>query len=136
MELILDKNIVHDGYNCYRIVSGVKVFGYEIPEDELEYFNIYISKNTSMEKVLPIINRYLQWLSDCHEMLVTYFEEQLQEKVPENWYEEIEVIQVSLVINNMEDYGATITFGESIFCDHVIELNLEKEEIEDCILNG
>ena len=39
-------------------------------------------------------------------------------------------------INNLDDYGATITFAESVFSDHIIELDFEKEEIIDNRLNG
>lgn len=35
-----------------------------------------------------------------------------------------------------DDYGATIAFGESVFPNHIIELDFEKEEIIDNRLNG
>ena len=41
------------------------------------------------------------------------------------------------VFNSIDDYGATISFGaEDIFGDHIIELNFEKDEIEDNGLVG
>lgn len=138
-ELLLDEELseLSDGrYKCYRPLGSVNIFGYEITEDDTEYFEISVSSNCSLEDVMPLLNKYLLWLADCKETLVTYFKEQLGEILPENWYEEIEVFTVSIVINSLDDYGATIAFGESIFGDHIVELDLEKEEIVDNRLNG
>lgn len=134
--LVLDEEFSDERYNCYHPTYGAKVFGCKMLADEVENFEIFISKNNSLENILPLLNKYLQWLSDCRKMLVAYFAEVLQEKIPERWYEKIEVFRVSVVINGLDDYGATITFGESIYSDHMIELELEKQEIVDNRLNG
>lgn len=126
VELLFDEELseLSDGrYKCYRPYGSVNIFGQEITEDDTEYFDISVSGNCSLEDVMPLLNKYLLWLADCRETLITYFEEQLGEELPENWYEEIEVFTVSIVINSLDDYEATIAFGESIFSDHIVELD-------------
>lgn len=135
-ELLFDEELSDGQYKCYRPLGSVNIFGYEITEDDTENFDISVASNIGLKNVLPLLNKYLLWLADCKETLVTYFEEQLGEILLENWYEEIEVFTVSIVINSLDDYGATIAFGESVFSDHIVELDLEKEEIVDNRLNG
>lgn len=130
-ELVSDKN-----YICYHPICDVKLFGYTLEKEEAHEGDICISPQNKLIDVLPLINKYLDWLSDCRENLITYFEGVLEEDLPINWYDEIEIISFSITINNLNDYGATISFGESVFSDHIIELDFEKEEIIDNRLNG
>lgn len=42
----------------------------------------------------------------------------------------------NVTFNNEEDYEATISFGECIYEDHIVEIDFEKEEIVDNRFKG
>lgn len=131
-----DDLISDEKYICYHPICDVKIFGYTLEKEEAHECDICISPQNELSDVLPLINKYVDWLSDCRGNLITYFEGILEENLPSNWYDEIEIISFSITVNNLDDYGATIYFGESVFSDHIIELDFEKEEIIDNRLNG
>lgn len=70
----------------------------------------------------------------CH--YTSYFSSKLGERLPEDWFENIEVYSASLTFITLEDFGATISFGESVFSDHIIEFYFDKFEITNDVLNG
>ena len=88
-------------------------------------------------KLQPVVSDYLEWLNNCDDKLTEYIQEQLGELLPDNWTEDIEVYTASIVFNSVDDYGATISLGaDSVFVDHIVELDFDKREIEGNRLNG
>lgn len=60
----------------------------------------------------------------------------LTSPLPADWYDKIEVMDVSITFDSSEDYGATIAFGESVCADHTIEIDIDGREITDSRLIG
>ncbi len=88
------------------------------------------------ELIFPILTSYLEWLAGCKNELIDYFHLRLGEDLPDAWFRNIEVYSVDITFLTLDDYGATVSFGESLFPDHVIELDFEKYEIDTDRLNG
>ncbi len=125
-KFILAEDIEDDGYNCYIPSENVKVFGYLLDLDEYE---IYVSKDYDIDDISPILNEYIEFLSGCKKEVLEYFEEKTGDKMPEEWFETIEVYNVAITFNSPEEFGATVVFGDGAFEDNIFELEFEKSEI-------
>lgn len=126
-----------DRYDCYSLSVPVRIFGFLLEEDTMEdCFSIALPAGADLEQMLPVVNEYIRWLGCCEEELTAYFEQQLDEPLPADWYDKIEVMDVSITFDSSEDYGATIAFGESVCADHTIEIDIDGREITDSRLIG
>lgn len=126
-----------DRYIKYEPIEEFRIFNVVADKEETDMFEILIAKEHDLEKLQPVIVRYMDWLNNCERELTNYLQEQLEEELPIHWIKDIEVYAASIVFNSIEDYGATISFGaECVAGDHIVELYFEKEEIIDNILVG
>lgn len=117
----------------YHPITPIQILGYKLDNHECE---INISKTSSKEVIAPILIDYLKWLAWCENEVRCYFTSKLNESLPADWFQNIEVYNASITFVTPEDFGANISFGESIFPDHIVELYFEKYEIVDDGLNG
>ena len=129
--ILVDKD--HE-YMCYKSKVEKVIFGKTVDGDDYE-INVAIEFKDQINTNM-VLDSYLKWLERCVDIVASYMEEVYGESLPDHWKESIEVYSVSITYNSEDDYGATIAFGESIFPDHIIELDFEKEEIIDNRLNG
>lgn len=129
--LLIDED---DEYVCYKFKVEKIIFGKEVDGDDYE-INVAVEFRDQMNTNM-VLDSYLRWLEGCVDIVAAYMEEVSGESLPDNWKESIDVYSVSITYNSEDDYGATIAFGESVFPDHIIELDYEKEEIIDNRLNG
>lgn len=129
----LQKLEEHDDFISYRSVKPITIFGFELGCLGCE---IFISKKIKIEEVLPVLGNYLEWLASCKNEVTAYFGSKLGEPLPDDWYKNIEVFSADITFVSLEDFGATISFGESLFPDHSIEFTIEQFEIVDDMLVG
>ncbi len=122
-----------DRFISYHPIKPIKIFGFDLDMHECE---INISLKIAWEEAAPILTQYLDWLASCKDEVTGYFISKLEEALPEGWYGNIEVYNASITFITLEDFGATVSFGESIFPDHIIEFHFDKFEIVDVMLNG
>jgi len=115
-----------DQYIFYSPKKPIQIFGFALDVEECE---ILISKKLKREEIMPVLTDYLEWLSSCKTELSTYFCSELGEKLPENWFESIEVYNTSIYFDSTKEFGASIEFGECILSDHIVMLEIENFEI-------
>lgn len=132
-ELVLEKFDEDDRFIYYHPTAPIKIFNFELDMSECD---INICQKLDRSEVAPILANYLEWLMLCKDKVSGYFSSKLGERLPEDWFENIEVYSASLTFITLEDFGATISFGESIFPDHIIEFYFDKYEITNDVLNG
>lgn len=132
-KFILAENIEDDGYNCYFPSEKQKVFGSLVDYDEYE---IYISKEFEISDILKELNVYMDFLSSCKKEVIEYFESKTGDKLPEEWFNTIEVYNASITFNSADDFGATVVFSEGELDDCIFELDFEKFEITDDRFEG
>ncbi len=132
-ENIFNKFDEDDRSISYHPIKPVKIFNCKVEQSECV---INISKKLSWTEVAPILTDYLEWLARCETKVTDYFRSKLTEDLPEDWFGNIEVYSADITFLALEDYGATICFGESIFPDHIIELYFEQFEIDSEVLYG
>lgn len=128
--LIFDEDNI---YISYHPTEPIKIFNCKVDMSECE-FNI--SKKLCWREILPVLTDYLEWLALCENELKCYFASKLEENLPRDWFRKIEVYSASITFLTLDDFGASIAFGESIFQDHTIELEFEQKEIVNDILIG
>lgn len=97
---------------------------------------ILVSLNINLSDILPILSEYLEWLSSCKNEIIEYFSSKVEESLPDDWFETIEIYNTTITFISSDDFGATVSFGESIFPDHIIEFNNDKYEIVEDGLVG
>lgn len=135
MQLKMLKEQNDERYIGYHPIEELRLFGVVV--DEKEMYEILIAKGQDLEKIQPVVNMYMEWLSHCEKELTVYFQELLGEELPIWWMKDIEVYTASIVFNSPDDYGATISFSaECVAGDHSIELDFEKEQIVNNRLVG
>lgn len=132
-QLIQDLAINDEQYNCYHPSIPLQIFHSMTDVEDCE---IYVAREFELSHVLPLINDYLEWLKNCSNEVIAYFSQKSGEHIGKDWFETLEVYSVSLTINSLEDFGATVSFGESIFIDHIMEFDFEKFCIVDDRFNG
>ena len=122
-----------DRFISYHPTKSIEIFSHIV-----EPLNciINVSNDLMWVEVFPILTSYLEWLAGCKNELINYFGRRLGEDLPEAWFRNIEVYDVDITFLTLNDYGATVSLGESLFPDHVIELDFEKYEIDNDRLNG
>jgi len=128
-DFILAEDIEDDGYNCYFPSENEKIFGFSLNYDEYE---IYVSKEYKIDDILSILSEYMDFLASCKKEILEYFKEKTGDKLPDEWYKNIEVYNVAITFNSPEDFGATVVFGDGSFEDNIFELVFEKSEIVEC----
>lgn len=131
----INKENSDERYICYSLNKDTKILNKAIcVHDDID-MEINISVNCSIENVLGVLNDYLDFLNNCKEKLVSYIELEANEELPSDWFDDFDIISVSITINTENDYGAVIAIDDDYF-GHVIELYFDMEEIVDCILVG
>jgi hypothetical protein len=134
LDFIKNNEESDERYSCYNIKGCIRIFNQKI--DDAEEIRINISNNTCLESVLDAVNKYIEWICKCEDILKTYYENELGHKVYNDWFEEIEVYSAELTFNSSEDYGATIYCGDQIIRDHILEIDFDKMSVEVIRLNG
>ncbi len=131
----INKENSDERYICYSLNKDTKILNKAIcVHDDID-MEINISVNCSIENVLGVLNDYLDFLNNCKEKLVSYIELEANEELPSDWFDDFDIISVSITINTENDYGTVIVIDDDYF-GHVIELYFDMEEIVDCILVG
>lgn len=117
-------------FTSYHPVKPVIIFGSELDADEC---TVSVSRNLNQTDTALVLTKYLEWLSSCKNEITGYFHTKLKEDLPEDWFENIEVYDASITFLTLEDFGATVRFGEDIFSDHIIELQIDKYKITEMV---
>lgn len=133
-ELKKDNSLSDNEYIIYHPTKPTYIFRSLL--DSNEDCEINISVKCELIKIIPELSKYMEWLSHCENELIDYMQNIIDEKIPENWIDDIEIFNVFITFVDYDDFGATITFGESLFPDHSIEINFEKYDILQSALNG
>lgn len=124
----------------------VKLFGkLRFEGDEESSINISVPKGTDMMTWLPQINKYLAWVADgCASVLTKKYveenqwslDEYFEGKLPEDWYETLEVLGATIAVEEDGCIGIRVTFGDNIFEDHLLCVEFSGKEIIEMYYDG
>ena len=128
-DLELNDDLTDEDYNCYNPLKPISILGYD--EIDAEAITISISKKLHNDQVMELLNNYLDFLMNCEEQIESYFSGMLSVELNEDWLDDIEVYELSITINTNDDYGATMVLSNAAFGDCDIEIDFDKETIED-----
>ena len=123
-------------YNCYNLTTSIRIFNHLIEDENLEEVYINVASNIELKTIISYIINYIEWFSECEYVLKSFYENRLDEKVYDTWFNDIEVYRVDITFNDDCDYGATIYCGDKVFLHHALEIEFDKKNILDIRLNG
>lgn len=123
-------------YLCYNLNKNMQIFNYEINVDDFSDIELYISSTISLESIFDDITTYFLWFTKCESVVKSYYEEESQAKVNDNWFDDIEVYEICITYNDKNDFGATVCCGDQILIDHILEIEFDRYEVADIRLNG
>jgi hypothetical protein len=130
---LVDTEESDDRYISYHLSERMPIFNSLVDNEELF---INVSRSIKLEMILNEVGNYLIWLTQCENELKTFFESELQDKVNDTWFKEIEVYRVNITFNSENDYGATISCGDPLFIDHTLEIDFDCKTIDGIRLIG
>ena len=135
---MLEENFLVPFDEDERMISYHPIVPIDIFSKRIDSVNcvINLSKELTWVEAAPVVLQYLEWLNVCESQLIDYFHSKCGEDLPHNWFESIEVYFADITVLALDDFGGTIHFGESLFPDHVIELDFEQFELVSERLNG
>lgn len=123
-------------YRCYTVSIPIQIFKNIMKGEKLEEVRIYVSTDFHLRTIQNTIESYIRWFTVCETVLRNYYENELGERVDKDWFNEIKVYTVDITFNSADDYGATITCGDNLLLDHILIINVDREQIESIHLNG
>lgn len=132
-DFLLDKELSDERYQCYHAAIPVNIFRDVLTDEDLE-INIHVS--CTLSDLLACVNDYLAWLQSCEEEVCGYYKKLINEPLPKDWFESLSVYRASLTFDSSEDFGATISFGDSILSDHILQFDFEKQKVTGDRLDG
>lgn len=132
------------------LIEGTS-YTYNLNAKKVVIFNKYCPGNryeiksstvlTDAEKVL--IRDYMNWLASVRKPIIDFYNSEknqympfLRNNVRVDWYDTLDVYSVSIYYHSPEHMEATISMGDQIILDHVIELMLENKECVGMNLDG
>jgi hypothetical protein len=105
-----------------------------------EPLKIELYKDFILLEYIPLINNYIHWLGgECKTKMMNYFNENMtfsEEKADDEWYETLEIYSVSIIITKNKKICATITCGDNIFIDHILDIEMEEDKIWSMNIDG
>lgn len=128
-DLVLNDDLSDGEYNCYNLSKPTSILGYD--DIDAEFITINISKKQNNDEVIELLNNYLDFLMNCEGQIGSYFSDTLSIELDDDWLDDIEVYELSITINTDDDYGATMVMSNAAFGDCYVEIDFDKENIED-----
>lgn len=133
-DLVIDISRTTEEYICYTLTQKIQLFSRKVRDDA--DCNIYISRKLRLGDILNKLIAYIDEINHSGEKLKSYYENLLNEKVYDNWFNDIEVFSVEITFISIDDYGTTIICSDQILQDHILEIYYDQNEIEQILLNG
>lgn len=128
-DLVLNDDLSDGEYNCYNLSKPISILGYD--DIDAEFITINISKKQNNNQIIKLLNNYLDFLMKCEGQIESYSSKVLSIELDEDWLDDIEVYELSITINTNNDYGATMVLSNAAFGDCYVEIDFDKETIED-----
>jgi hypothetical protein len=121
-------------YKKYLLNKPCIVFNQVFENEPLE---VELYKDFSLSEYISLINNYIRWIGgECKKKLIDYFNKNMtfaEEKADDEWYETLEIYSVLIILTKNKELCATITCGDNIFEDHILDIETEEDKI--CTMN-
>lgn len=133
------------------ILTEGTTYVYSLNAKKVVIFNKYCAGNryeikssialTDADKLL--IREYMNWLASVRKPIIDFYNSEknqympfLRTKVRSDWYDTLDIYSVSIHYHSPEQMEATISMGDQIILDHIIDLVLENKECMEMHLDG
>ena len=123
-------------YKSYKLNKTCIIFN-QIFDKPLK---MEIYKNFVLSEYIGQINEYIHWLGgDCKKELIEYFNKNMdymEEKADNEWYETLEIYCVRITLTENKILCSSISCGDNLFEDHILELETEGNKIYSMTYDG
>jgi len=118
---------------------------FTIKEKKITIFNKYVKDNqikidlpdSRIEKHLPGITTYLNWLGDCKNELIDFYNnDDFEDHADQNWYDTLEVYRAIITLDKSGNIYAYIACGDDFWQDHLLDIEINNHQIESMTYDG
>lgn len=129
-DLVSNDMLSDEDHDAYNPAEPAMIFG--CTDIDPDTVSISIRSGYDNSRAAMILGDYLSFLSGCKDVVKDYLSERLSRELEDDWTDDLEIYEVSITVNDDDDYGATISLGSaSLFGDSEVELDFDKESIEE-----
>jgi hypothetical protein len=123
-------------WNKYSLNKNCVIFNQIFDNEPLE---INLHNKNELSKCIPQINLYLKWIGGgCKKDLIKYYNKNMEpeEKANAEWYEELEIYNVTITINNEGKIFSDISCGDNYSEDHILDIETDEYKIDSMNYDG
>ncbi|MCC9043783.1 hypothetical protein LNQ81_13975 [Myroides sp. M-43] len=144
------KEVVHLSIDDFSLKNDLAHL-YYVNCDKVVVFNKYCSGNRFMIKASAILTvddkqeliKYIYWLADLRTSLINFYNSEnnkylllLEAKADSDWYDTLEVYSVTIHYSSAREIETTISIGDQVSLDHIVDLELYNKEFVDLNIDG
>lgn len=131
-------------FNHGCIKKPVKIFGQLLLGDDNKKLGLSFPKDTALENLLPAINEYLEFLSDCKTLLWDFYKEKNADIInewfegimSEDWYETLEIYGAIIDFDRNGNPSGRFSCGDNMITDHLLCIEFNGREIAEMYFDG
>ncbi|AJH14886.1 hypothetical protein [Myroides profundi] len=135
-----DITLVGGTNNQYSIKEKrVVIFNKYCPLDRFLIISHIPFDSRAQSKVID----YLYWLTDLREELIGFYNSEnnaflpfLDGKADDDWYDTLDLYSATIYLHNLSDITASITIGDEIIVDHIIDIEISNKECIEMSIDG
>ncbi|MDO5106436.1 hypothetical protein [Capnocytophaga sp.] len=101
-----------------------------------EKFSVFVYQNYGFKAYFEQISAYLAYLSDCKTELIAFFNEKMNEQVDADWYDALDIFGAKLGVGANGNLFAEIALGDTLFPDHILDIELDNQIFTSISLDG
>jgi hypothetical protein len=128
----IEENIIGD-YKYYKLNKSCIIFNQLFNYQPLYSLEIKLYNGFELSKYINQINKNIYWLGgQCKNELIEYYNNEIKsigKKVDDEWYETLDIYNITITIEKNKKLYANICCGDNIFKMYEIEIKTDENKI-------
>jgi len=141
-DIVIEKNNTADLYNHGWVEKSVKIFGRDFFKEG--NLGLMVSKKMNIEALIPTLNNYLEFLTDCKEILMEFYRVKNSDiinnwfdgKMNSDWYETLEIYGGGIIFDDDGIPSGYFSCGDNMVTDHLLMVEFNHKEICQMCFEG
>jgi hypothetical protein len=123
----------------YEIKPALTIFGKQQKEN---FVGLSVHKRIDFKQYIDDLNDYIVWISDCKNDLEAFYKNEFSADIEEcnfdlsTWYDTLEIFSSNITLTEKGIFGTEISCGDTVFEDHILDIDILGKEIESMHLDG
>jgi hypothetical protein len=116
-----------NAYNKYILNKYCVIFDKEYGEEPL---CLYVHKDFELSNYISKISDYINWLgTECKNILINYFNENMRKKADAEWYDALDVYTVMIFIEKDGEIRGEISCGDNYWEPKNMDVEIKDKKI-------